>query len=187
MADLVAHMAEQRPVGLAHLQAALLAPRVVGLGEVEGDEAVRVTRGHGLRLAREQVEREPARVGSPSSRSSNSSHRFAASAAARRSRPRTSPSAGRVRVSSQLAHSSPSFSTSQLQRRGRVGAAKERARLAIEAVELGILADVDQRDHLVLAGLEAELRLAVEAGRVLEEDELSAVLAGEGAHRDGRA
>ena len=40
MGDLVPEMTEQGPVGLAHLAALLLAMRVVGFGEVDGDGAV---------------------------------------------------------------------------------------------------------------------------------------------------
>src|SRR3954451_23339403 len=54
-------------------------------------------------------------TGSPSSPSSKSSQRFAASASRKRSIPSASSSAGRVRVSTQLAHRSPLVSTSQLQ------------------------------------------------------------------------
>lgn len=53
--------------------------------------------------------------GSPSSPISNSSRRLAASATASPARPAASPSAGRVRVSTQLGHSSPGAPASQLQ------------------------------------------------------------------------
>src|SRR6201991_1412343 len=42
VADFVAQVTEQGAVGLAHLGADLLAVRVVGFGEVEGDDAVAV-------------------------------------------------------------------------------------------------------------------------------------------------
>ena len=40
VADLVAEMAEQRAVGLAHLGAPLFALGVVGLGDIERDQAL---------------------------------------------------------------------------------------------------------------------------------------------------
>jgi hypothetical protein len=43
VADLVAKVAEQRAVGFVHRDAATLAHRVVGLGEVDGDHAVGMT------------------------------------------------------------------------------------------------------------------------------------------------
>ena len=62
MADLVAQVAEHGPVGLAHLLAHRRPVGVVGLGQVEGDDAVGVPGGHRLGRAREQVEGEPALV-----------------------------------------------------------------------------------------------------------------------------
>ena len=63
--DLVAEMAEQRAVGLAHLPPHALALGIVGLGEVDGDEAVVVAGHHRLgrravrRQLRQEVERQP--------------------------------------------------------------------------------------------------------------------------------
>ena len=62
MADLVAEVAEQRAVGLVHLDAALSRIGVVGLGEVERDDAVLVA-GHHRRAAgqrAQQVEHQAA-------------------------------------------------------------------------------------------------------------------------------
>ena len=69
MADLVAEMAEQRAVRLVQLVAAALALGVVGLGEVQRDDAVVVAGQHrlarrqaglGLELELEAVLRDPA-------------------------------------------------------------------------------------------------------------------------------
>ncbi len=58
MPDLVAEVAEQRPVRLVHRHSQLLAVHVVALGEVQRDHAVLVTGEHLLELARQQVECE---------------------------------------------------------------------------------------------------------------------------------
>jgi hypothetical protein len=65
MPDLVAEMAEERAVGLSHVLAMALALGVVGLGDVDGDQALAMAR-HGLRILAkrragvgEEVEGEP--------------------------------------------------------------------------------------------------------------------------------
>ena len=58
MRDLVAEMAEQRAVGLAHLVPAPLALGVVGLGEVDGDEPVVVAGQHRRGAVGEKIEGE---------------------------------------------------------------------------------------------------------------------------------
>jgi hypothetical protein len=58
VADLVAEVAEHRPVGLVHLDAQTLPVDVVALGQVERDDAVAVACGDPLLGARQQVERQ---------------------------------------------------------------------------------------------------------------------------------
>ena len=48
MADLVPEVTQQRPVGLMHREADVLATRIVGLGDVEGDDALVVARQNPL-------------------------------------------------------------------------------------------------------------------------------------------
>ena len=79
MADLVAEVPEHGAVGLVELLAHPLAVDVVGLGQVERDDAVGVA-GH---RAVGEVEDRPGSDGHrPSSPSSNSSRRLAVSASA---------------------------------------------------------------------------------------------------------
>ena len=68
VAELVAQMTEHRPVGLAEVEAPRLAPRVVGLGQVDRDQPVGVAGGHRLVLAGEQVEGQLARARRPAAR-----------------------------------------------------------------------------------------------------------------------
>ena len=63
--DLVAEMAEQRAIRLAHLMAAALALGVVGLGEIDGDEPVVVSGEHRLGAVGEKIEGEAVRILEP--------------------------------------------------------------------------------------------------------------------------
>ena len=175
VADLVAQVAEHGPVGLAHLLAHRLPVRVVGLGEVERDHAVGVAGGDRL-AARWRAGRRRARVasraiGSPSSPSSNSSRRLAASAT-RLASPEPSSSAGPVRVSAHEKQSSP-------------GVLDE----PVAGGELGVraaAAGVSNRVSSSRAGQSKPSAVSQLRQLVLEEDQLAAVSAGEGAHRAGR-
>ena len=113
VAHLVPEMTEQRPIGLAELLAHALAVRVVGLGEIQGDDAVRVPVVTGS-VALESRSKLTPSMGRPSSPSSNRSRRLAASALRSAAMPSTSLSAGRVRVSPQLKQSSPGAPACQL-------------------------------------------------------------------------
>ena len=59
MPDLVPEMPQQGAVRLVHRDPQLLAVHVVALGEIQGDDAVVVAGDDVLRLAGQQVERQP--------------------------------------------------------------------------------------------------------------------------------
>src|SRR5215207_10316729 len=71
MSDLMPEVAEQRPIGLAHGLAPALPLGVVGLSDVDGDQAVVVARQDGRRQRRpfgrigQKVEGEPVRIFAP--------------------------------------------------------------------------------------------------------------------------
>jgi hypothetical protein len=60
--NLVPEMPEQRSIGLAHLMAPTLAFGVIGLGEIDSDEAVVVTSEDRQRSVAEKVESEAIRI-----------------------------------------------------------------------------------------------------------------------------
>jgi hypothetical protein len=60
--DLMTEMAKQGAIGLAHLVAAPLALGVVGLGEIDGDQAVFVPGQHRRRAIGEKIEGHAFRV-----------------------------------------------------------------------------------------------------------------------------
>ena len=119
--DLVAHVAEQRAVGLLQLLAhpARWASSASARSSVMRPSAWPVVTSSCSLLSRSKA-RPPGcwlapATGRPSSSSSKSSRRLASSALAKRSTPSASPLAGRVRVSAQLKQSSPGAPARPLQ------------------------------------------------------------------------
>ena len=177
MADLVAEVPEHGAVGLAELLAQRLAMRVVGLGHVERDDAVGVAGGHRRALAGEQLEGQAAVALAP-----------ALHGQAQLAELEEQPALGR------LGHAELLERLAIVVGRARAREPAARAQLPLagdEPVAAGrpeVRAARDgavERQDLAPLPVEAELGGAAQAGGVLEEDELSAGGAGEGAH--GRA
>jgi hypothetical protein len=162
VADLVAQVAEDGPVGLIELCPGPLALDGVGLGEIEGDDAVGVAGRHRLVRAREHVEGQAA-----------------VDRQAELEQLEHEPALGR------LGRGELRECLVGRPRAGeRAGAAEPAAvRAAVAADQVAVRAAVAEPVDRPHGPVEGQQRAAVEALRVLERDEMPADRAREGAHR----
>ena len=195
VADLVAQVAEQRPVGLAELQPPPLALGGIGLGDVDGDQPVVVAGHH--RLARvgvgEEVEGEAfGRVlllARERQAEAASAHRSAgawpprAPASARGCRAPTRSGMVRLSVAGRAEVVARPAGTIQLQSASfRFGALAPARRRRPARSTASPAASRSSAESVSGVGQEAERHAAAHADDVLEMQQLPAVLAGEDLH-----
>ena len=163
---LVPQVAEHRAVRLGQLHAQGLAVRVVALGQVDRDDAVGVPGGDRLLRRRQQVERQ------------------AVGGQAQVVELVDQPPLGRLGVGERGQGVDVGVRGPGAGERARAAEQAGRVHQPVAARHLGVgAADVPvHRDQLPSRAAVPQLRAAVQAGRVLEEDQVSADGAGEGPH-----